>query len=206
MLESKGDMLIFSHDDIDIFSPEFPERLQRHLSTYDLVGLAGTSRLIGPDWGLAGPPYCFGQICQPHATDKIAVSIICAPRPVVGNIQAIDGLFFAARRSVLPRIAFDSATFDGFHLYDLDFSYAAYRGGLKIAVANDICAFHASHGTFDEVWRHSAMKFQQKWFRDSPTVQRRSFHGTLVLVDDRAEALEVMSPEYWLDQPPESRH
>ena len=42
------------------------------------------------------------------------------------GLQALDGMFFAARRDVLARCAFDEATFDGFHGYDIDFSFRAY--------------------------------------------------------------------------------
>jgi GT2 family glycosyltransferase len=197
---SRGEWLIFSHDDIDIFSPDFPGRLQRHLETYDVVGIAGTSKLIGPDWIWAGPPHLFGQFCHPHVTGKIAVNIMATPRPAIGNIQAVDGLFIAARRSVLSKISFDAKTFDGFHLYDLDFSHAAYRAGLQVAVASDICVYHASLGKFNDVWSRFAEKFHLKWLNDSPHVVRRTFIGAVVLVSNRAEALEVMTPLYWRQQ------
>jgi GT2 family glycosyltransferase len=201
---SRGDCLIFSHDDIEIFSPQFPERLQKHLETYDIVGLVGTSRLVGPEWIWAGPPHLFGQICHPHGTGdgNIIVNIIGAPRPVVGNIQAIDGLFIAARRSVVSKVSFDAVTFDGFHHYDLDFSYAAYRKGLRLAVANDICAFHYSAGDFGLAWSGYAEKFYSKWLNDVPRVPRRTCSHTLVVVNDRVQALEVMTPAHWLDAPP----
>src|SRR5580700_6651429 len=47
---SKGDILILSHDDLDIFSPDMPARLERHLSKFDVVGVAGTTRLLYPAW------------------------------------------------------------------------------------------------------------------------------------------------------------
>jgi len=204
LAKSRGDLLIFSHDDVDIFSPDLPNRLAKHLSNFDIVGLAGTSRLIGPDWVWAGPPFIFGQVCSPHPSGRLSVNIMGAPRPVVGNIQAIDGLFMAARRSVFSKISFDAATFDGFFLYDLDFSYSAFSSGLKIAVANDICAFHASPGNFKEAWNVYAEKFHLKWLNNHPRAKRRPFAGTVVVVADRAEALEVMTPTYWADQSAES--
>jgi Glycosyltransferase like family len=204
LAKSRGDQLIFSHDDIDIFSPDLPQRLKTHLSNFDVIGLAGTSRLIGPDWIWAGPPYIFGQVCSPHPTGRISVNIMGAPRPVVGNIQAIDGLFMAARRSVFSKISFDAATFDGFFLYDLDFSYRAYSSGLKVAVANDICALHASPGNFGETWNVYAEKFHLKWLNNRTRMKRRPFAGTVVVVADRAEAMEVMTPAYWADQSPEN--
>jgi hypothetical protein len=197
---SRGDILIFSHDDIDIFSPDMPSRLEMHLQTYDVVGLAGTTKLIGPAWHYAGPPHIFGQVAGPHESGKIIVGVFGAPRPVMGDIQAIDGLFMAARRSVFSKVSFDPA-FDGFHLYDIDFSYAAYRAGLKVAVASDICVFHASPGNYDEKWKESAKKFVLLKLAHLPRVPYRTFDSTTVMVSSLAEALEIMNPPYWRQIP-----
>jgi GT2 family glycosyltransferase len=197
--QSKGDKLIFSHDDIVIFSPQVPQRLERHLASFDIVGVAGTTLLYCPAWHWAGPPHIFGQVAYPSPIEagKFDVNIYGAPFPVIRDIQAIDGLFMAARRSVFGAISFDSATFDGFHHYDLDFSYCAFRAGLRLAVVNDICVLHASGGNYDQVWQHYAMKFQQKWFAGRPVQIARSFKWTCARASNLAEALEMMTPPYW---------
>ncbi|MGD0138220.1 MAG: glycosyltransferase [Tepidisphaeraceae bacterium] len=198
--QSKGDKLIFSHDDIDIFSPDAPRRLERHLSNFDIVGIAGTTLLKYAAWAFSGPPYVFGQMAGPGEAGKVQIRIIGAPFPVIRDIQAIDGVFMAARRSVFPKITFDAATFDGFHLYDLDFSYCAFRAGLRLAVVNDICIYHASGGKFDQTWSHYAEKFYKKWLAGAPRVPQRPYRWSSVTVANRMEALEVMIPPYWRQQ------
>jgi GT2 family glycosyltransferase len=202
---SKGDILIFSHDDIEILSPDMPGRLQRHLSNFDLVGVAGTTQLHYVVWNWSGPPYIFGQVAHQDETGGIQVNIYGAPYPVIPNIQAIDGLFMAARRSVFEKVSFDDVTFDGFHHYDLDFSYSAFRAGLRLAVANDICIYHTSHGKYDEVWTSYAQKFHDKWLASASHSRPNTFVPCSVLVRDRAEALKIMTPAYWLDNPVENR-
>src|SRR5882724_172154 len=59
---SRGDILIFSHDDIEILTADFASRLKEHLANFDLIGVAGTSRLLRGGWQDAGPPYIFGQV------------------------------------------------------------------------------------------------------------------------------------------------
>jgi len=194
---SKGDKLIFSHDDITVFSPDLPRRLEKHLSGFDIVGVAGTTLLQCAAWHLAGPPHIFGQVANPSEGGRLTVNIFGAPFPVIRNIQAIDGLFMATRRSVFPAISFDSTTFDGFHHYDLDFSYSAFRAGLKLAVVNDICVLHASGGNYDEVWQRYARKFQEKWFAGRPIQQPRLFRWAAADAANFQEALEIMTPSYW---------
>src|SRR5436305_10032323 len=57
LAQARGDIVIFSHDDIEILTPEFATRLKKHLLRFDVVGIAGTLLLVGAGWFNAGPPY-----------------------------------------------------------------------------------------------------------------------------------------------------
>ncbi len=161
--KSTGSLLIFSHDDIEILSPDFSKKLRFYLNTYDLIGLAGTTRLIGPGWISAGPPYIHGQVV--HAVKGEGGFPLCVygvDGPVAENIQAIDGCFMAARRRVIESIRFDEVCLDGFHLYDIDFSFSAHLAGFQLAVCHDIIVIRASGGSFDKKWEHYAERFLKK--------------------------------------------
>jgi GT2 family glycosyltransferase len=196
---SKGEIVIFSHDDVELLTPTFEQRLMSHLSRYEMVGVAGTTRVIGGAWSLAGHPYLYGQVVHVGTDGSLTVSIYNAPRPVVGNIQGLDGQFIAVRREVMSKVSFDPVNFDGFHLYDIDFSYAAYRAGVRIAVACDINFIHASVGNYDQVWQKYADRFDRKWFSNVPRPSMARFGSAGVKVNTRAEALGVMNPPHWRD-------
>src|SRR5579862_6134840 len=103
--QSKGDIVLFSHDDMEILSPNLPERLTTHLQKYDLLGIAGTTKLIAPAWFLAGYPYIFGHAAHPgQSSPSLCVAVYNAPTPIVGGIQALDGVLLAARRELLNRV------------------------------------------------------------------------------------------------------
>ncbi len=195
----RGDILIFSHDDLEFVSPDFSARLQKHLSRFDLIGLAGATRAGGNIWHSAGPPYIFGQVSYPQIDGRITVMIYGAPAPLVAKIQIMDGLFLAMNRRVLEKVRFDES-FEGFHFYDLDFTFTAFKMGFKLAVANDIHALHASAGSFGgPQWDRLAAKFQAKWAGHLDALPARPFNPTGVLVQTRAEVLEVTCPQYWKD-------
>ena len=159
--KTSGDIVIFSHDDIEIASSDFAARLLRHLSMHDIVGIAGTSHLTGVNWNSAGWPWVHG--CVAHRQhDGNGFFFHCFGPPPSRAVQAVDGLFIATKREVCESIQFDAATFDGFHLYDLDFSYRAYLAGLRIAVPWDILLIHASSGRLDAAWEKYAQKFLAK--------------------------------------------
>jgi GT2 family glycosyltransferase len=189
--QSTGDVLIFSHDDVEVLSDDFAARLAGHLENYDLVGVAGTTRLVAGHWVAAGPPYLFGQVPEPSPQGGYVVQFFGGFGRVSPNIQALDGLMFAARRAVVDKIKFDQS-FDGFHLYDLDFTFTAYNAGFKLAVARDLFVLHASSGNFDNRWKHYSEMFQRKWAGKLQPHPNRQFHNCVVQVRSKDEIIEAM--------------
>lgn len=163
MLKAKGGILIFSHDDIEIVTPDFAARLMSHMGSHDIIGVAGTTRLAGPAWVHAGWPYSHGQVGAVHkTTGQLTVQAFDIRGTCTPNAQAIDGIFLAARRDVARRVGFDQTTFDGWHHYDLDFTFSAYLSGYRTAICNDICIVHESIGSWGADWQHYANSFMQK--------------------------------------------
>jgi hypothetical protein len=195
---SKGELLVFCHDDIEILAADFWPRLQGHLSRFDLIGVAGTNKLVRPAWAGAGPPYLYGQIAQLNAAQQCYdVCIWGAPARAVSGIQALDGVFLATTRRLVETLSFDEQTFQGFHLYDLDFSFTAYLRGYRLAVCNDLMLIHASWGNFDDEWQRQAELFREKYHAYMVPGERRKGCITMVRVHSREEILEVMTPGHW---------
>lgn len=161
--QSRGATVILSHDDIEILSPDFATRLEGHLRSFDLVGIAGTTRLVEGKWAAAGDPYVFTLITSPDPESGGFATMMLGGGPLVASgIHAIDGVFMAMRREVAAATPFDAATFDGFHLYDLDFSFRAHRAGFRLAVCRDIVLIHASTGSYDAAWEQHKLRFEAK--------------------------------------------
>ncbi len=192
--KSHGDILIFTHDDITFLEPDtWFRRLNRHLEEHDIVGLAGTTRLVSAAWAQAGPPDTYGMIAELDGRIAPMRVLLCStPHPCVGDIQALDGVFLAVRRRVFDQVRFDAINFDGFHCYDTDFCFTAYNAGFKLAVANDLPALHASTGSFDDVWKRFAKRFIVKHATRLPNSQPRPFQHSMVFVHSAIEALEIM--------------
>jgi len=160
---SRGTRLILSHDDIEILSPDFAGRLDRHLGDFDLIGIAGTTRLVGGKWAAAGDPYVFTLVTSPDPEAGGFATMMLGGGPlIVPGIAALDGVFLAMRREVAIAIPFDAETFDGFHLYDLDFSFRAHRAGFRLAVCRDIVLIHESTGTYNAAWDDYRRRFEAK--------------------------------------------
>ncbi len=176
---ASSEILIFCHDDIDFAHADFGERLLRHLEKYDVIGVAGASKLVNADWGHAGLPFVHGQVIhQPRWQGQTDYLYFAAglQAPVIENIQALDGVLIGMHRRVWERLQFDAQTFDGFHVYDIDFTYRAHLAGYRLAVPMDLLLIHFSMGGYDLKWQHENIKFLRKFpgLSNLPAVHRHS--------------------------------
>lgn len=163
--QAQGRICIFCHDDVEFLTSDVDQLIAEDLETYDIVGVAGTTRLAGNRWIDAGQPCIHGMVghLQPDQTYVLSHYGMGRDPHIIDNIQALDGLFFAIRRSVLESLFFDAERFDGFHFYDLDFTFNAWLQGFKIAVDQRIHMIHASSGRYDQDWQRYANRFQEKY-------------------------------------------
>ncbi len=197
--QSRGDVLIFSHDDVEFLCANMPALLTKRLEQFDMLGIAGTTKLVGPRWVQAGLPYTIGQVghVDPEGNGYLVMIWAAADR-AVGNIAAMDGLFWCAKRELVEKVGFDEQTFTSFHLYDLDFTFRASQRGYKLAVCTDLFPIHASLGGFgDPNWQASAKAFMNKHGRWLASIPKRECTFGWLRVASRAECVKVMTPPWW---------
>ncbi len=158
---TRGDWIVFCHDDIHFMRQDFAARLAAAMQRFDVLGPAGATRLVGPAalWG--GPATGLAQVSYPMPDGRV-VATLCGLGPTHARAEVLDGLFIAVRRKVWADVRFDEARFDAFHLYDMDFSLSCNRRGHAVGVAQDLHLLHASTGEFDERWSIYADRFVRK--------------------------------------------
>ena len=197
--QSSGSILIFSHDDVEFLASDFRSRVVGHMSQFDVLGVLGTVRLTGAQWwNGSGMPYVYGQMAYPGKSGEgFDVLVWSVPTRAVGSIQAMDGMFLCATRPAAETLRFGEQTFQGFHLYDLDFTFRAHLAGLRCGVANDLFIIHESTGTHDEIWKADAQTFLDKFSTWLAPPLRRHFRNSATRVADREGIVRVMSPSHW---------
>ncbi|MEO8676157.1 MAG: tetratricopeptide repeat protein [Casimicrobiaceae bacterium] len=159
--KATGDLLVFSHDDIELVTTDFAARLVAHLERHDGVGVAGASRITGPRWGHAGQRCIHGHILHVPPPNRAGALLMASgfQHPVCEGIQGLDGVFIAVQRHVWETHRFDADRYDGFHLYDLDFTWRASGAGARLAVALDLLLLHRSTGRYNAAWSRYAARF-----------------------------------------------
>ncbi|MDB5800488.1 MAG: glycosyltransferase [Rhodocyclales bacterium] len=165
--QAQGEVLVFSHDDIIILDAplgtRFADKVEQRLDNHALLGFAGTTEVRDAHWWAAGPKSQRGAIAH-AAPDARMLSLFVygVGASAVDRVQAIDGLCMIAHRRAVDAVTFDAMHFDGFHLYDMDFSYRVHLAGLGVAVMSDVPIIHMSSGGFDTVWQHYRERFLHK--------------------------------------------
>lgn len=162
---SSHNRLIFCHDDIEILSEDFTQRLEAHFSRFDVFGLVGTTRLINGSWFTAGQPDIHGSVVQPDTQNAGACSLHRFSQNLspVSHVQAVDGMFISATRDAVEHLHWDEANLPKLHLYDIDFSFRAHLAGLRVGIATDILIYHASLGKRDASWREGVAEFTRRY-------------------------------------------
>ncbi|HEX5127108.1 MAG TPA: glycosyltransferase [Rhodocyclaceae bacterium] len=161
---ARGDILVFSHDDILILDENFADKVEARLGDdFQVLGFAGSAQLTDGYWWASGPQHMRGAIAHAAPGDrKISLFVYGVNEAHTERVQALDGLCLIAQRRVVEKLRFDAETFDGFHLYDLDFTFSAAQTGFNVGAMTDIPIIHMSSGGFDTVWQAYRERFLEK--------------------------------------------
>ncbi|HQZ02150.1 MAG TPA: GDP-mannose 4,6-dehydratase [Thauera sp.] len=165
--KTRFDTVVLCHDDIDLLcDTALADILRSALHEFDVVGVAGPRVLKSAFWLNGGPSntaglVVHGPVGKPEAPFAINYYDSSSDNRIA--VQALDGVFIAAKRSVFDHVQFDADLFDGFHLYDIDFTHRCHLAGLKLGVVKDFSLVHASSGNFGDDWLHYERRFRQKF-------------------------------------------
>jgi tetratricopeptide (TPR) repeat protein len=189
---TQGEIVLLSHDDIDVLAPDFAASVLRQLLDLDVVGVVGCTRMDGPAVGWSGHPHLRGWITHHAPTDLKWNVDLLDPRGACGDVAILDGVLLAARREALAAVPFDAETFDGFHLYDIDWSYRASRAGFRLGVTGEFLLVHASRGAYDECWQRYADRFCVKHDAGRSPPAPSSFFGAVLDSADQVRAFYAL--------------
>ena len=171
IFKSKGDLLCFIHDDIEIYSKNWGRYLLNQFDTnpdIGLIGLAGAKvkTKMASTWWDCPEQYQFQNIY--HQVGSFCEHKYNWPEPAnVIEVSTIDGVFMVCRSQL--GIIFDESM-KGFHFYDLNLSLLCHDKGFKVCVTNQIDIVHHSRGNLDRSWILSATHSYKKFEKNLPLI------------------------------------
>ena len=202
-------ILVFCHDDLWLGDASLVEPLQEALQQFDLVGVAGNSRLA------PGHSTWWRQPDGRHWDRAVLVGAIRHGSPESNRLSTfgpspaqaclLDGVFLAARAGVLQQtgVRFDPEF--AFHFYDLDVCRSALAAGLRLGVW-PLQLIHASQGAAGSpAWQEGLELYRRKWQPDHPPPHAPSLahapspHPAPVAMTAAQPAFEITTSRQFLD-------
>lgn len=154
--ESKFEILLFLHDDIEFLVENWGQKLKSKFNANNIgiMGLAGSIKKFklptGFDMGIKKYRHIF---VKHHINEKIKNKTLNK----LEKVKTLDGVFLAMNKDVWKELKFNEQI-DGYHFYDLDISLRA-SGKYQNFVISDIPILHNSMGRFNNSWIKASLKF-----------------------------------------------
>lgn len=144
--QSKGSLLCFVHDDVRFRTNAWGKRIKTHFESdvyLGMVGCAGAHFLPdAPMYWDESPFISEYNLTTRNGQTERCFSLEHFGVNALAEVAAIDGMCFFVRKSLFDSVAFDEATFQGFHFYDMDISMQVREAGFKVCVCNDVLVEH----------------------------------------------------------------
>lgn len=164
---SEADVLVFMHDDVWIDDYHLANRVTAGLRNFDVIGVAGNRRRVPgqPSWAFLDTRWTpdEGHLSGAMAHHRQPFGPITWFGEVPAACELLDGVFLAARTTVLRArgLRFDPRF--AFHFYDMDLCRSARALGLRLGTW-PICLTHGSGGSFvSPAWNDGYRAYLEKW-------------------------------------------
>lgn len=172
---AKYNTVVFCHDDITIETKQWGTKLLKQFeknTEFGIIGVAGSKSMPESGRWWENPKDMFGRV-QHTSGGKSWLSTYSQD---LGNnleeVVVVDGVFFAVDKSRI-KTGFNE-TVEGFHFYDVTFSFENYLEGVKVGVSTQIRINHKSIGQTNDSWENNRLLFVENNKENLPAIVKRT--------------------------------
>jgi len=169
---AKYDLLCFMHEDIEMITEKWGQKIETIFSENNNLGLLGIAgggykSVVPSSWYNAdleiNGGFYINLVQGFRYSGKPDIHDYRNPRnETLSKVASIDGCWMCTRKSVAQKYPFDEDLLRNFHGYDLDFSFSVGQQ-FEIAVTYEILLKHFSEGNFTQQWMEDTLKVHKKW-------------------------------------------
>ena len=166
--ESQTDIVVLCHDDIYFDSTSWYSKIVKHFekSDFGILGVAGTTSLTDSGRWWDEKRKMVGIVNHEHEGKKWESRYSESFENEICETLIVDGLFIALHKKRIKK-NFDESV-NGFHFYDVTFSFSNRLEGVKIGVITNIRITHKSIGMTNEKWDENRIIFANKFKENLP--------------------------------------
>ena len=162
--KAKNDIIVFCHDDIKFDTKNWGRKLLNHFKRhveFGIIGVAGSRYMPSSGKWWEDFSKMHGAVYHEHEGKRWLSRYSKDIGNKLDEVILIDGLFFAIHKDKILK-PFNEEV-DGFHFYDVDFSFSNHLAGVKVGVCTDIKITHLSIGMTNDEWEKNRIIFSEKY-------------------------------------------
>ena len=174
--QAKNDIVVFCHDDLLMDTKQWGKKLIKLFEKnpeYGILGVAGTKNLPESGMWWEKRKKMYGRVNHTHQGRTWLSKYSQDIGNDVEEVIVVDGVWFAVHKNRIKK-NFDESV-EGFHFYDVSFSFDNYLEGVKVGVFTNIRINHMSLGGTNEQWEANRAAFAEKHKDVLPVNIKREF-------------------------------
>jgi len=169
--QSSNDIVVLCHDDLYFEKPNWGNKILKHFKRspeFGILGAAGSKYLpkSGMWWEINTE--MIGIVNHESGGKKWTSKYSESKGSKLDDVVIVDGLFIAVNKNKIKKNFNEDV--NGFHFYDVDFSFRNYLEGVKIGVFYDIRITHLSVGQTNKQWDKNRKEFISRYEKNLPVL------------------------------------
>ena len=175
--EAKYKHVVFCHPDITIETKQWGNKLIKLFDKnpeYGIIGVAGSKNMpvSGQWWENRNKMY--GRVQHTHEGKTWLSAYSEDLGQELEEVVVCDGVWFAVDKTRLKK-EFNEEV-EGFHFYDVTFTFENYLQGVKVGVTTAVRINHQSIGMTNEAWEINRQNFAETFKDNLPIDIKRVLH------------------------------
>lgn len=172
--ESKYDIVVFMHHDLTIETKQWGSKLIKLFERnpeFGVIGVAGSKNMPVTGQWWANPKKMYGRVAHTHEGKTWLSTYSEDLGQNLEEVVVCDGVWFAIDKN---RVKKDfNETVEGFHFYDVTFTFENFLEGVKIGVTTLIRINHHSIGMTNDAWERNRVSFSETYSDNLPANVKR---------------------------------
>jgi len=175
--QAKYDKVVFCHDDLIIETKQWGSKLIKMFDKnpdFGIIGVAGSKNMPSSGQWWENRNKMYGRVQHTHEGKSWLSSYSNDLGQNLEEVVVVDGVWFAIDKTKIKKTFNENV--EGFHFYDITFSFENYLEGVKIGVTTAIRINHKSIGMTNESWNINRQNFCETFKEKLPVDIKRVLH------------------------------
>lgn len=173
--QAKNDIVVFCHDDLTIETNQWGKKLIKMFEKnpeFGIIGVAGSKNMPASGQWWENPKKMYGRVAHTHEGKTWLSTYSEDLGQTLEEVVVCDGVWFGLDKTRIKKEFNENV--EGFHFYDISFTFENYLEGVKVGVTTAIRINHQSIGMTNDSWEKNRADFSEAYQAHLPANIKRA--------------------------------